>query len=94
MSKSEQEIVTDKIVSTARTLEELGFDYSVTGPKQDRKKGNQYLRIVTIQIGDGQVIAFYNPAKGRTFASDKSGVIRGVKSIEDLAKHLKKLRRR
>lgn len=88
----EQELVTEKVVDTVRMLESLGFDYQVTGPKQIRGKGNQYRRIVTVDVGQGDVVAFYNPAKGKTFASGKNGAIRGVKSIEDFANYLQMIR--
>ena len=91
MSK-EQELVTEKIVATVRMLESLGFDYRVTGPKQIRGKGNQYRRIVTVDVGKGEVVAFYNPAKGKTFASEKNGALRGVKSIEDFGSYLQMIR--
>jgi hypothetical protein len=91
MSK-EQELVTEKIVATVRMLESLGFDYRVSGPKQIRGKGNQYRRIVTVDVGNGDVVAFYNPAKGKTFASGKHGAIGGVKSIEDFANYLQSIR--
>ena len=89
---NEQEQVTEKIVATVRMLESLGFDYRVTGPKKIRGKGNQYRRIVTVDDGKGGIVAFYNPAKGKTFASGKNGAIRGVKSIEDFANYLQTIR--
>ena len=94
MDKSEREIVTEKVVSTVRMLEGLEFDYCVSGPKQKRKSGNQYDRVVTISLGNGDVLAFYNHATGRTWASGKDGPVPEVKSIEGLETYLKKVRRR
>ena len=86
---------TETIVSTVRALEDLGYDYAVTGPIRNKKGGNQYRRRMTVHLDDGGVVAFYVPDSpdGRIFASGKNGSVPGVRRIEDLLEHLKKLRR-
>jgi hypothetical protein len=91
MKHSERQIVAEKIGSTVRVLELLGFEYVVTAPKNKRKKGNACPRVVYVEVGESQQLRVYNSINGYTWANEPSGKpIPQVKSIEELYMYLRK----
>lgn len=89
MNKGQRQIIAEKIASTVRVLELLGFDHEVAGPKRPKAKGNKSPRVVTIKINDRPVPRVYNGVSGHTWANWANGdQALGIGSIEDLHLHL------
>lgn len=91
MNKGQRQIVAEKIGSTVRVLELLGFEYVVTAPKNKRKEGNACPRVIYVDVGKSQQLRVYNSIDGHTWANEPSGKpIPQVKSIEELYVYLHK----
>ncbi len=91
MNRGQRQVIAEKISSTVRVLELLGFDYKVCAPRKQREKGNKSPRVVYVEVGNSQELRIYNSAKGNTWANEPDGTpIRGVKSVEDLYSYLSK----
>ncbi|MCA9467541.1 MAG: hypothetical protein KC643_19135 [Nitrospira sp.] len=89
MNKGQQQIIAEKIGSTVRVLELLGFDYEITNPKRIRAKGNKSPRIVRVHVGEKKPLWVFNSAEGYTWANDHNGKpIPQVTTIEDLYVYL------
>src|SRR5690242_3676817 len=85
MNKGQRQIIAEKIGSTVRVLELLGFDYTVTPPRIERRKGNKSPRVVEVQRGGRPYLWVYNSAGGDTWANKTDGTpIATVGSVEDL----------
>lgn len=89
MNKGQRQIVAEKIASTVRVLELLGFNYQVSAPKNERKNGNRSPRVIYVEVGASQFLRIYNSIGGDTWANLPSGKpIAAVGSIEDLYDYL------
>ena len=89
MNKAQRQIIAEKVSSTVRVLELLGFDYKVSAPKNKREKGNKSPRVVYVDVGKSQPLRIYNSSSGHTWANEPNGKpIAQVKSIEDLYAYL------
>lgn len=69
MNKGQQQIIAEKIGSTVRVLELLGFDYEITNPKRIRARGNKSPRIVRVHVGEKKPLWVFNSAEGYTWAN-------------------------
>lgn len=88
MNRGERQVIAEKISSTVRVLELLGFEYEVSAPRNERKKGNRSPRVVYVDLGDGSM-RVYNSVAGYTWANAPDGSpISEVKSAEDLYAYL------
>ena len=95
MNKGQLQIIAEKINSTVRVLELLGFDYQVSGPKNKREKGNKSPRVIYVNVGKTQSLRIYNSATGHTWANQPNGKpIAAVGSVEDLYEYLYELKNR
>lgn len=94
MNAAQRQVVAEKIASTIRVLELLGFhDYSVTPPKNQREKGNASPRVVRVNVGVENPLRIYNSTRGSTWANEPDGSpIRGIVYVEDLYNYLGKLK--
>lgn len=93
MNKGQRQIIAEKIGSTVRILELLGYSYEVCAPKNKRKEGNKSPRVVYVDVGQSQQLRVYNSIGGHTWANNPDGKpIAGVKTIEDLYVHLSGLK--
>lgn len=91
MNKGQRQVIAEKISSTVRVLELLGFDYEVTAPRNERRKGNSSPRVVYVDVGSDKRLRVYNSSRGDTWANEPDGTpIKTVSSIEDLFAHLAK----
>lgn len=89
MNKGQRQIIAEKISSTVRVLELLGFEYQVSGPKKRREKGNKSPRVIYVDVGKTQRLRIYNSAGGHTWANEPNGKpIAAVGSVEDLYEYL------
>lgn len=94
MNRSQRQVIAEKISSTVRVLELLGFDYEVAKPRNERRNGNRSPRVVYVDVGDRRPLRVYNSASGSTWANSPNGTpIPEVKSIEDLFSYLRALGR-
>jgi hypothetical protein len=92
MNAGERQIIAEKIASTVRVLELLGYQYDVTPPRNERKKGNKSPRVVYVYAGKSRDRAqedlrlrVYNNASGTTWAYRADGSpIKDIGSVEDL----------
>jgi len=95
MNRGQRQIIAEKISSTVRVLELLGFDYQVSGPKNKREKGNKSPRVIYVNVGKSQALRIYNSAGGYTWANEPNGKpIAAVGSVEDLYEYLYALKAR
>jgi hypothetical protein len=93
MHNGKRQVIAEKIGSTVRALELLGFDYVVRSPKKKREKGNKSPRVIDVHLGKGDHLSVYNSASGHTWANKSNGdPIADVKSIEELFNYLSKPR--
>ncbi|MBK9132080.1 MAG: hypothetical protein IPM20_10670 [Gammaproteobacteria bacterium] len=93
MNRGQRQIVAEKVASTVRVLELLGFDYKVSAPKNKREKGNKSPRVVYVDVGKQHQLRIYNSVTGHTWANLPNGKpIAQVKSIEDLFNYLSGLK--
>jgi hypothetical protein len=84
----------EKVASTVRVLELLGFQYTVSPPKNKREKGNKSPRVI-VDVGQAFPLRVYNSIKGDTWANEPSGKpIPQVGSIEELYIYLDALERK
>jgi hypothetical protein len=89
MNKGQRQIIAEKIGSTVRVLELLGYDYDVSAPRMKREKGNRSPRVVNVKMGDGKLLRVYNSVTGFTWANGPDGEpIASVKSVEELYAYL------
>ncbi len=89
MNRAQRQIVAEKISSTVRVLELLGFDYTVSAPKNKRERGNRSPRVVYVNVGKSKSFRIYNSVSGNTWANEPNGTpVSEVKSIEDLYSYL------
>lgn len=90
MNAGQRQVIAEKIASTVRVLELLGFDYQVTAPKNSRAKGNRSPRVIYVSVGETKQLRIYNGAGGYTWANEPNGKpIKTVKSVEDLYQFLR-----
>jgi hypothetical protein len=94
MNIGQRQIIAEKVASTVRVLELLGFEYQVTRVKRDRKKRNSSPRVVNVYAG-GEVgrenlrLRIYNNALGYTWAHKPNGEPIGqIGSVEELYDYL------
>jgi hypothetical protein len=94
MNAGKRQVIAEKVASTVRVLELLGFhDYEVTPPRNQREKGNASPRVVRVNIGDDARLRIYNSGGGHTWANMPDGKpVRGIASIEDIYAFLRGLR--
>jgi len=91
MNKNERQIIAEKVGSTVRVLELLGFSYEVTGPQRKKEKGNSSPRVIHVDVADtsGKKMRVYNGFNGSTWANQPNGdPISKVKSPEGLYNYL------
>ena len=89
MNMGQRQIIAEKVSSTVRVLELLGFDYEVTDPKNQRERGNSSPRVVRVDVGETNRLRVYNSIRGTTWANEPDGTpIPEVKSVEDLYRYL------
>ena len=90
MHRGQQRVIAELIASTVRVLELLGFEYEVSGPRNQRRKGNKSPRVVYVQVGKvAGKLRVYNSASGHTWANEADGTpISSVHSIEALHLYL------
>jgi hypothetical protein len=89
MNSGQRQIIAEKIASTVRVLELLGFDYEVSAPKNRREKGNKSPRVVYVKVGAKHPLRVYNSLGGHTWANQPNGEpIKGIRSVEDLYNYL------
>ena len=90
MNNKQRQIVAEKISSTVRVLELLGFEYKVSNPRNQKQNGNKSPRVVFVDVGRSKPLRVYNGIQGSTWANEPSGKpIPGVRSNEDLYDYLK-----
>ena len=90
MNVGKRQVIAEKIGSTIRALELLGFhDYEVTGPKNQRDGGNKSPRVVRVNVGEKYHLLIYNGTGGHTWANMPDGSpIPGISSVEDIYRFL------
>lgn len=94
MNFGQRQIIAEKVASTIRVLELLGFQYQVSAPKNERRKGNKSPRVVYVYAGgdprpENLRLRIYNSAGGHTWANKADGSpVRDVGSVEDLHDYL------
>lgn len=89
MNKGQRQIIAEKVSSTVRVLELLGFDYRVSAPKNKREKGNKSPRVIYVEVGETHPLRIYNSMTGNTWANQPNGKpIAEIGSIEDLYDYL------
>jgi hypothetical protein len=85
MKKAHRQIIAEKISSTVRVLELLGFEYEVAGPKKLKASGNKSPRVVTVMHAGGPALRVYNGIGGHTWANWANGEqAKGIDSPETL----------
>lgn len=91
MHAGKRQVIAEKVASTVRVLELLGFeDYAVTPPRNQREKGNASPRVVRVNIGEDAPLRIYNSGSGHTWANMPDGKpIPGITSVEDIYAFLK-----
>src|SRR4051812_48179817 len=94
MNKAQRQVVAEKVGSTVRILELLGFEYQVSAPKNKREKGNKSPRVIYVDVGESRPLRIYNGMGGDTWANQPNGrPIAKIGSIEDLYDYLADLNR-
>ncbi len=89
MNNGQRQVIAEKIGSTVRVLELLGFNYKVSAPKNERKKGNKSPRVIYVDVGKSQPFRIYNSITGNTWANEPNGKpALGVGSVEELYQYL------
>lgn len=95
MNKGQRQIIAEKIGSTVRVLELLGYEYQVSVPKNKREKGNKSPRVVHVNVGQKTPLRIYNSISGHTWANQPdSKPIPSIGSVEDLYEYLSDLKER
>jgi len=91
MNRAKRQVIAEKISSTVRVLELLGFEYAVSGPRHEREGGNRSPRVIHVDVGEKTRLRVYNGVGGGTWAYAPNGdPISEVHSIEDLYNYLSK----
>lgn len=95
MNKGQRQIIAEKVASTVRVLELLRFEYEVSRPKSERKRGNKSPRVVyvyarTPHSPENLRLRVYNSADGQTWANKADGAPVDVGSIEELYDYLRR----
>lgn len=72
MNNGQRQVIAEKISSTVRVLELLGFDYKVSAPKNKREKGNRSPRVIYVNVGKSQPFRIYNSTTGNTWANERT----------------------
>lgn len=94
MNNGQRQIIAEKVSSTVRVLELLGFEYKVGAPRKKKEKGNTSPRVIDVSVGKSQSLRVYNSIQGNTWANEPTGKpIPSVKSIETLYDYLLQLRK-
>jgi hypothetical protein len=94
LSKAARQVIAEKVSSTIRVLELLEYDYEVTPPRHERRKGNYSPRVVYVKDGTADLLRVYNSIRGDTWANRSDGGLPlPVHSIEDLYAYLSKRRK-
>ena len=94
MNYGQRQIIAEKVSSTVRVLELLGYAYEVRAPKKKKESGNRSPRVVYVDVGKSKQLRVYNSVGGHTWANEPDGTpIAEVKSVEDLYGYLIRLRR-
>jgi hypothetical protein len=93
MNVGQRQIIAEKISSTVRVLELLGFEYEVSRFKTKRKKGNKSPRVVYVYAGDRRPknlrLRIYNSISGNTWANRRDGTpVKDVGTVEELYDYL------
>ena len=96
MNMGQRQLIAEKVSSTARVLELLGFQYEVSLPKNERKKGNKSPRVVYVYAGkdsdhseENLRLRIYNSAGGQTWTNRADGSpVKEVRSVEELHDYL------
>jgi hypothetical protein len=89
MNSGQRQVIAEKIGSTVRVLELLGFEYTVSKPKNQREKGNKSPRVIYVDVGQAHPLRIYNSMGGHTWANEPTGrPIAQIGSIEDLYDYL------
>ena len=93
MNIGKRQVIAEKIASTVRVLELLGFhDYEVTAPRNQRDGGNKSPRVVRVDIGQKSPLRIYNSSSGYMWANMPDGTpIPGIRVPEDLYRFLESL---
>jgi len=88
-----RQVIAEKIASTVRVLELLGFhDYQITAPRNQRDGGNKSPRVVRVDIGEKSPLRIYNSYGGYMWANMPDGApIPGIRVPEDLYRFLQSL---
>src|SRR4051812_16313141 len=96
MNAGQRQVIAEKIGSTVRMLELVGFhDYEVTSPRNQRKGGNASPRVVRVNIGQKNPLRIYNGTRGSTWANGPDGEpIRGIVHVDDLYNYFRALKNR
>jgi hypothetical protein len=98
MNFEQRQVIAEKVSSTIRVLELLGFEYVVSPPRNERKKGNKSPRVVYVYAGtppENLRLRIYNSMKGHTWAYKADGrPVKDISSVEDLYDHLRRHPRR
>ena len=89
MNRAQRQVIAEKISSTVRVLELLGFEYEVNDPRNEKRGGNRSPRVVHVDVGERSKLRVYNGVAGGTWAYAPNGQpISEVHSIEDLYNYL------
>ncbi len=93
MNAGQRQIIAEKVSSTVRVLELLGFEYEVSRFKHERKKGNKSPRVVYVYAGDPRSgnlrLRIYNSISGNTWANRGDGTpVKDIGTVEDLYDYL------
>jgi hypothetical protein len=94
MNIGQRQIIAEKVASTIRVLELLGFEYQVSRARKERKKRNSSPRVVNVYAGgesrpENLRLRIYNNAEGYTWANTADGSpVKEVGSVEELYGYL------
>lgn len=95
-NKGTRQIIAEKISSTVRVLELLGYEYEVKGPRRTKEQESRSPRVVWVKsksIKDEALLRVYNGVLGNTWAhfAASGEPVPGVDSVEALFNYLLKL---
>jgi hypothetical protein len=68
MNRAQRQVIAEKISSTVRVLELLGFEYTVPDPRHERVGGNRSPRVIHVDVGEKTRLRVYNGVSGGTWA--------------------------
>ena len=89
LTKGQRQIIAEKVSSTVRVLELLGFDYEVSAPRHKKEKGNKSPRIIRASRGNKYLFTVYNNISGNTWGNLANGKPIPMGSNEDLYTYLR-----